>query len=53
VKRLEKLLSSCSRQPPKQIIERILDEVSTFANGQPQQDDVTLVVMGVQAGCDV
>jgi sigma-B regulation protein RsbU (phosphoserine phosphatase) len=52
-KRLEKLLQSCSRKTPQQIIDVILDEVTTFASGQPQQDDVTLVVMGVQGGCGV
>jgi len=30
----------------------ILEQVSTFANGQPQRDDVTLLVMRVQRGCD-
>ena len=51
--RLENLLRSCSRETPEQIIKRILDEVSAFTNGQPQRDDVTLVVMNVQKGCDV
>jgi serine phosphatase RsbU (regulator of sigma subunit)/DNA-binding transcriptional regulator YhcF (GntR family) len=51
--RLEKLLESCSRETPDRIITSILDELSAFANGQSQQDDVTLVVMGVQEGCDV
>jgi serine phosphatase RsbU (regulator of sigma subunit) len=50
---LESLLRSCARKTPEQIIKSILDQVSTFANGQPQRDDMTLVVMGVQAGCDV
>jgi sigma-B regulation protein RsbU (phosphoserine phosphatase) len=49
--RLESLLRSCGRQTPEQIINSILDEVSAFASGQAQQDDMTLVVMGVQAGC--
>jgi serine phosphatase RsbU (regulator of sigma subunit) len=53
VKRLENLLRSCSRATSEQIIRRILDEVSAFANGQPQRDDMTLVVMDVQQGCDV
>jgi sigma-B regulation protein RsbU (phosphoserine phosphatase) len=52
-RRLEKVLESCCREAPQQIIERILNEVSTFVNGQPQHDDVTLVVMNVQEGCDV
>jgi sigma-B regulation protein RsbU (phosphoserine phosphatase) len=52
-RRLEKVLESCCREAPQQIIERILNEVSAFANGQPQHDDVTLVVMNVQEGCDV
>ncbi len=50
--RLEKLLRSCSRESPEQIINRILEEVSTFADGQPQRDDATLVVMRVQEGCE-
>jgi sigma-B regulation protein RsbU (phosphoserine phosphatase) len=50
--RLENLLRSCSRKTPEQIINGILDQVSMFANGQPQQDDMTLVVMAVQGGCD-
>jgi serine phosphatase RsbU (regulator of sigma subunit) len=51
--RLEKLLLSYCHETPQQIIDRILNEISTFANGHPQQDDATLVVMGVQGGCDV
>lgn len=51
--RLENLLRSCSGETPERIIKRILDEVSAYANGQPQRDDVTLVVMNVQKGCDV
>jgi len=50
--RFEKLLRSCSRKTPEEIITSILNEVSSFANGQPQRDDLTLVVMGVQSGCD-
>ena len=50
--RLEALLKSCSRKGPKEIINAILEQVSTFANGQPQHDDITLLVMRVEAGCD-
>jgi sigma-B regulation protein RsbU (phosphoserine phosphatase) len=50
--RLENLLRSCSRKTPEQIIKGILDQVSTFADGQPQPDDMTLVVLGVQVGGD-
>jgi sigma-B regulation protein RsbU (phosphoserine phosphatase) len=53
LKRLEGLLRSCSRMAPNQIVERILSEVSEFANGEPQRDDVTLVVMKVQEGCEI
>jgi serine phosphatase RsbU (regulator of sigma subunit) len=53
VPRLETLLASCSRATSEQIIRRVLDEVSTFAKGQPQRDDMTLVVMDVQQGCEV
>jgi serine phosphatase RsbU (regulator of sigma subunit) len=50
---LENLLRSCSHETPEQIIKCILDEVSTFADRLPQRDDMTLVVMRVQEGCDV
>jgi sigma-B regulation protein RsbU (phosphoserine phosphatase) len=53
VERLESLLRSCSRMAPGEIVERILGKVSDFANGEPQRDDVTLVVMKVQEGCDI
>jgi len=52
MQRLSNLLRSCEGATSEQIIERILNEVSTFSNGQKQRDDVTLVVMGIQAGCD-
>src|SRR5262249_50688374 len=48
----EKLVSSCSFWQPKEIMEQILDEVSGFADGQPQGDDMTLVVMKVEEGCE-
>ncbi|HET8922004.1 MAG TPA: SpoIIE family protein phosphatase [Candidatus Acidoferrum sp.] len=51
--RLEAVLRSCSLKTPEQIIQNVLNQVSTFADGQPQHDDMTLVVIGVQAGCDV
>jgi serine phosphatase RsbU (regulator of sigma subunit) len=38
---------------PNEIVERILAEVSEFANGERQPDDVTLVVMKVQEGCEI
>jgi len=49
---LEAVLCSCSGATPDQVIERILDQASVFAGGQTQRDDVTLVVMSVQEGCD-
>jgi serine phosphatase RsbU (regulator of sigma subunit) len=52
VRNLEDLLRSCSDATSEQIVDHILEEVSAFANGQPQRDDVTLVVMTVQEGCD-
>lgn len=51
--RLESLLRSCARMTSAEIVSRILDEVSDFADGEPQRDDVTLVVMNVQEGCEV
>jgi serine phosphatase RsbU (regulator of sigma subunit) len=38
---------------PRELVERILAEVSDFANDEPQRDDVTLVAMKVQEGCDI
>ena len=53
VEKLESLLPSCSRMTPGEVVERILAEVSDFANGERQRDDVALVVMKVQDGCDI
>ena len=55
MQRLENLLRSpaCADSTPERIIECILDEVSAFSKGQRQRDDVTLIVMNVQAGCEV
>jgi phosphoserine phosphatase RsbU/P len=53
MQRLENLLRSCVGATPERIIECILDEVSAFAKSQRQRDDVTLIVMNVQEGCDV
>jgi phosphoserine phosphatase RsbU/P len=53
VRRLENLLRSSGSAASGQVIRRILDEVSAFANGQPQRDDMTVVVMDVQQGCEV
>lgn len=50
--KFEEVLRSCRGSTPEQIIENILEEVSAFANGHPQRDDMTLVVMRVQEGCD-
>ena len=51
--RLERLLLGCGRMTSEEIVARILEQVSEFADGEPQRDDVTLVVMRVQEGCDV
>lgn len=51
--RLERHLLSCKGMTSTEIVTRILAEVSDFADGEPQRDDVTLMVMRVQEGCDV
>jgi serine phosphatase RsbU (regulator of sigma subunit) len=48
---LERLLSSCGQMSPGEMVERILAEVSAFANDEAQRDDVTMVVLKVQEGC--
>jgi len=53
LEKLEALLRSCARMSSGEIVARILAEVSGFADGEPQRDDATLVVMKVQAGCEV
>jgi serine phosphatase RsbU (regulator of sigma subunit) len=47
-KRLEDLLRSCPGATSEQMIKRILDELSAFANGQQQRDDMTLLVISLQ-----
>jgi serine phosphatase RsbU (regulator of sigma subunit)/DNA-binding transcriptional regulator YhcF (GntR family) len=53
IERLDTLLRSCGGMTSGEVVSRILGEVSEFANGEPQRDDVTLVVMNVQEGCEV
>ena len=48
--RLEGLFSSRGWQTSNQVLARIVSEVLGFANGTPQRDDMTLLVMRVQAG---
>jgi phosphoserine phosphatase RsbU/P len=48
---LEAFLRSSCGKSPKEIINAILEQVSTSATGQPQRDDMTLLVMRVEAGC--
>ena len=50
--KFETLLSTCGCGLPKQIMESVLDEVYGFADGQPQHDDMTLVIMRVEDVCD-
>jgi len=51
--RLETALRACRDYTPAQILECILDEVSTFAMDRSQRDDMTLVVVGVNAAAVV
>jgi sigma-B regulation protein RsbU (phosphoserine phosphatase) len=53
--RLESLLQACRYCTPAQIIERIVDEVSSFSKDRSQSDDMTLVVIGVtdEAGIEL
>lgn len=46
--RLENLLRNFRDKTSEEIIQHILDERSAFADGQPQRDDMTLVVMRVE-----
>ncbi len=53
LERLECLLRSCGGNTAAEIVALILGEVTEFTSSEPQRDDVTLVVMNVQEGCDV
>jgi serine phosphatase RsbU (regulator of sigma subunit) len=37
-----------AEQPPDVIRDRILAEVTSFADGQPQHDDITMVIVKIQ-----
>jgi serine phosphatase RsbU (regulator of sigma subunit) len=45
---LETLLRACRERTPGQIVRRILDEVSAFAEDRSQVDDMTLMVLCVK-----
>lgn len=48
-RRLEDLLSTCARRIPWQVVESIVREVSAFGMGRAPKDDITVVVLQVQA----
>jgi sigma-B regulation protein RsbU (phosphoserine phosphatase) len=45
--RLERILCACACRDPQEILQHILDELSTYSAGCSQRDDITLVVMQV------
>jgi phosphoserine phosphatase RsbU/P len=47
--RLERLLNSCCSQDPHEVLQLILDDMSAHSASCPQTDDVTLVVIRVEA----
>ncbi|MBK8397380.1 MAG: SpoIIE family protein phosphatase [Leptospiraceae bacterium] len=48
IERLQSLISDNSQLPPKDLTEKIYSEVSKYANGEAQSDDLTLVVVKIQ-----
>lgn len=46
--RLEALLTTDGHLPPQVLVERVLGAVTAFADGAPQHDDITVVVLGVE-----
>jgi serine phosphatase RsbU (regulator of sigma subunit) len=46
--RAKMLFEEAASGSPKQIIARLLEEEKAWANGRPQDDDVTFVVMKVK-----
>jgi phosphoserine phosphatase RsbU/P len=46
--RFETLLQACHDSTPKQIVRRVLEDVSAFVQDRSQKDDMTLVVVGVE-----
>jgi serine phosphatase RsbU (regulator of sigma subunit) len=48
LERLESLVRACRGKTPSEIVSRILDELRMFADGCPQRDDLTLVIVAVE-----
>jgi sigma-B regulation protein RsbU (phosphoserine phosphatase) len=44
-KRLDDVLDTCKHEPAEVIIDRIVEAVQNFADGAPQADDLTLIVV--------
>lgn len=47
MERLAEVLKGCAGLPPEEWLERILEAVGSFAQGAPQSDDITVVVLRV------
>jgi phosphoserine phosphatase RsbU/P len=48
-RRLERILCDCRMQDPHNILQLVLDELSAHSGDCPQADDITLVVLKVEA----
>ena len=46
--RLEKILDSTRDEPGEKALENILADISLFADGTPQFDDITMVVLTIK-----
>ena len=46
--RAKTLFAEAARESPEQIIARLLEEEKSWANGRPQDDDVTFVVLKIK-----
>lgn len=46
--RLEQVLATLAGLPPKTVIEKVIDSVTSFADGAPQADDIAAMAVRVQ-----
>jgi sigma-B regulation protein RsbU (phosphoserine phosphatase) len=43
--RLTEVLRACASKSPREVVDRVVEQVTAFAAGAPQQDDLTLLAI--------
>jgi len=49
--RMEQMIVSVRNQPPKVIIDKLMEDIDSFVENEPRSDDITMVVIKRESAC--